>query len=617
MIMGKGFVAYWQSGFMKMITRIRRSIIRNDKLAIGIKMACSSVLHGIKEAKRRKISYDIIQQQKPYDVLCTSRELKAQRNAVFKTPIEFTLIAFLNNAEYEALEQMILSIQKQTYEKWNLCLIAGNDAALNDLCREKAQKAEKDQRIHLLTSGNTDSIALANTYIMNSEGQYVAFVGTYDQLHPAALYEIMRAIETHNDCFIYTDAKVFDGSIDNVTDTLYKPDFSSDMLRSYNYISRFYTFSKERMKKAGGGLRPKYGSAMEYDLILRLTEESDNIIHLQMPLYFQSGKETTKADQATLKETQKRALEDHLSRIGLQASVEDGIADGTFHIRYSIKGKPRISIVIPNKDHVKELDTCLHSILEKSTWENYEIIIVENNSTERGTFDYYKQIRAKNARVNVVKWEGSFNYSSICNYGASFSTGEYLLMLNNDIEVITPSWMEEMLMLAQRDDVGMVGAKLYYPNDTVQHAGIAIGLGGVAGHVYRYSPRASKGYMKRLAVVNDLSAVTAACVLIPKNVWKIVDGFDESFAVGYNDVDLCLRVRAADYLIVWTPYAELYHYESISRGADESADKRKRYEGEVERFQKRWMNQLMAGDPYYNRNLTSIGESGLPQKDAV
>ena len=172
-------------------------------------------------------------------------------------------------------------------------------------------------------------------------------------------------------------------------------------------------------------------------------------------------------------------------------------------------------------------------------------------------------------------------------------------------------------MLAQRDDVGMVGAKLYYPNDTVQHAGIAIGLGGVAGHVYRYSPRASKGYMKRLAVVNDLSAVTAACVLIPKNVWKIVDGFDESFAVGYNDVDLCLRVRAADYLIVWTPYAELYHYESISRGADESADKRKRYEGEVERFQKRWMNQLMAGDPYYNRNLTSIGESGLPQKDAV
>ena len=446
---------------MKMITRLRRSIKRNDKLAIGIKMACSSVLHGIKEAKRRENSYIIIQKQKPYDVVCTSGKLKAQRKAVFQNSVGFTLIVFLDNAENKALGQMILSVQRQTYERWNLYLIAGNDTVLDNLCKEKALEAVKDRRIHFITSSSTDSIALANAYMMDSEGQYVAFLGAHDQLHPAALYEVMCAIDVNNGSFVYTDAKVFDGSVNNIIDTMYKPDYSPDTLRSYDYISRLAVFSKERMKKAGGGLRYQYGSAMEYDLILRLTEILEDIVHLRMPLYYRDCKKNIKTDTVAEKEAQKRVLRDHLSRIGMLAEVEDGIAAGTFHIRYSIKDEPRISIVIPNKDHVKELDNCLRSILEKSSWKNYEIIIVENNSTESETFDYYKRIKAENPRIDVVKWEGFFNYSSICNYGASFSNGEYLLMLNNDTEVITPSWMEEMLMLAQRDDIGIVGAKLY------------------------------------------------------------------------------------------------------------------------------------------------------------
>ena len=264
--------------------------------------------------------------------------------------------------------------------------------------------------------------------------------------------------------------------------------------------------------------------------------------------------------------------------------------------------------MIPNMDHADTLRTCISSILEKTTYKNFEIVIIENNSKKEETFAYYDELKT-DPRIQIVTWEGKFNYSAINNFGVrEAATGEYILLLNNDIEVITPDWLQEMLMFAQRPDVGAVGAMLYYPDDTIQHAGVILGIGGVAGHAHKYFPRGDFGYMSRATIAQDLSVVTAACMLLPRHVWQEIGGLDETFEVAFNDVDMCMRIRKAGYLIVWTPFAELYHYESKSRGAEDTPEKRKRFEGEVRRFQERWGRELAAGDPYYNPNLTLVRE---------
>lgn len=262
-----------------------------------------------------------------------------------------------------------------------------------------------------------------------------------------------------------------------------------------------------------------------------------------------------------------------------------------------------ISILIPNKDHIEDLKKCLDSIKEKSTYQNWEIIVIENNSTEQRTFDYYAQIQ-NDSRIRVVTWKEGFNFSAINNFGAQFARGEYILLLNNDVEVLTSDWLEQMLMFAQREDVGAVGAMLYYPDDTIQHAGCVLGIGGVAGHSHKYFKRGDYGYMSRLTIVQNYSIVTAACLMMSRKVWDVVSGLDEGYAVAFNDVDLCMRIREVGYLVVWTPYAELYHYESKSRGLEDTPEKQRRFAGEIERFQTRWAKELSNGDPYYNPNLT-------------
>lgn len=263
-----------------------------------------------------------------------------------------------------------------------------------------------------------------------------------------------------------------------------------------------------------------------------------------------------------------------------------------------------VSILIPNYEHKKELETCLNSVFEKTTYKNYEVIVIENNSKSHEIFLYYQEIQKKWSNLKVVTWDGKFNFSAINNFGAKFASGKHLLLLNNDTEVISPDWIQEMLMYSQRKDVGAVGAKLYYPDNTIQHAGIGIGLLGLAGHLHRNFDRNHPGYMGRLIYAQDLSGVTAACVMIRRDVWDEIDGLDETFEVAFNDVDMCMRIRKAGYLIVWTPFAELYHYESKSRGAEDTPEKQRRFEGEVHLFQARWGKELAAGDPYYNPNLT-------------
>lgn len=391
---------------------------------------------------------------------------------------------------------------------------------------------------------------------------------------------------------IYTDENSVDYKTGNFLNHHFKPDFSPDMLRSFNYIGQFFFVKTSLLNKIG------IFESM-YDLLFKIVENTDKIYHIPKILY-------SSANILDYR-NQKEILQKHINRIGLNANVTDGDFDFINRINYKINEEKLISIIIPNKDHIEDLRLCISSILNKSTYKNYEIIVVENNSETTEIFDYYKEInRIEN--INVVYYKGKFNYSKINNFGVTFAKGDYYILLNNDIEIITPNWIEEMLMFCQRDDVGIVGAKLLYPDDTIQHAGVLLGVGHVAGHSHRDFLDTDLGYFGRPNMVQNLSAVTAACLMIKRGVFTQVDGLNEDFEVAYNDVDLCMKVRKKGYLIVYTPYAKAYHYESKSRGEEDTPQKLARYKGEVARFHSIWKNEIATGDPYYNENLTIFKE---------
>ena len=427
-----------------------------------------------------------------------------------------------------------------------------------------------------------------------------------DLLHPSVLYENMKAICEQGADFIYTDELTFQGTTKNITVAHFKPDFAIDNLRANNYICHFTVFQKSLLEKVGL-FRSECDGSQDFDMVLRLTEQAQKIVHIPKPLYFWRSHAQSVASSVGAKpyviQAAKKAIGDHLKRVGLDGEVLDSVVPSMYRLKYEIKGEPLISILIPNKDHVSDLRKCIVSIQEKTSYPNYEIIVIENNSEEEKTFQYY-QLLEKRRNIRVVCWNEKFNYSAINNFGYTFAKGEYILLLNNDTEVISADWLQEMLMYAQRGDVGAVGAKLYYPDNTVQHGGVVLGVGGVAAHLHCNRQKEDPGYMGRLIYAQDLTAVTAACMMLPRKVWEETGGLDESFEVAFNDVDLCMRIRQKGYLIVFTPYAELYHYESKSRKADDTPEKRARFVGEVERFQARWAKELEAGDPYYNPNFS-------------
>lgn len=544
--------------------------------------------------------------------LFTEEELEAQRTEVFPRSIKFSIVVPLYNTPEKFLHEMIRSVIDQTYADWELCMADGSDEAHGNVERICRQYMRKDLRIkyqrleeNLGISGNT------NACLEMATGDYIGLFDHDDLLHPAALHEVMRAICEQDADFIYTDENTFHEKPEDAFCPHFKPDYAPDTLRSYNYICHFTVFSSELLDEVGN-FRREFDGSQDYDMVLRLTEKASKIVHIPEILYFWRAHSGSTAGDISAKpytmDAARRALGEHLDRVGLVGEVEDSSIPSTYRIKYTISGCPKVSIVIPNMDHADTLRTCISSILEKTTYENFEIVIIENNSRKEETFAYYDELKT-DPRIQIVTWEGKFNYSAINNFGVrEAATGEYILLLNNDIEVITPDWLQEMLMFAQRPDVGAVGAMLYYPDDTIQHAGVVLGIGGVAGHAHKYFPRGDFGYMSRATIAQDLSVVTAACVMLPRTVWDEVGGLDETFEVAFNDVDLCMRIRKAGYLIVWTPYAELYHYESKSRGAEDTPEKKKRFEGEVRRFQARWKSELAAGDPYYNPNLTLVRE---------
>lgn len=538
-------------------------------------------------------------------------ERRREEETVFPREIRISILVPLYNTPERFLREMIDSVKAQTYRNWELCLADGSDAQHADteaICREyqkedsriRYQKIEKNLGI----SGNT------NVCFSMATGDYIGLFDHDDVMHPSLLYECMKVICEKGADYIYTDEATFTSpNLDDLIVLHFKPDYSPDNLRANNYICHFSLFDAGLLKKTGL-FRPEYDGSQDHDMILRLTEEAGNVQHIPKILYYWRSHPNSVAADIGAKtyaiDAAKRAVHDHMrDYYGIEVEVESTRAFPTiFQVKYPIEGSPLISILIPNKDHKTDLKRCVDSIRKKSTWKHYEIVVIENNSREQSIFDYYRELEQLPG-VRIIRYEGEFNYSKINNYGAGFAQGDYLLFLNNDTEVITPDWMEQMLMYAQREDVGAVGAKLYYEDNTIQHAGVVIGLGAhrSAGHTHYKMPREHLGYMGRLCYAQNITAVTAACLLVKRSIYDEVGGLDETFTISLNDVDFCLKIGRKGYRNIFTPFAELYHYESKTRGMEEG-EKLRRYEKECAHFREKWKAELEAGDPCYNPNFS-------------
>lgn len=534
-----------------------------------------------------------------------------QETTKFNKNIKFSIVVPLYNTPIKFLKAMIESVQAQTYKNWELCLADGSDNEHTDVEKCVKEFFKKEKRIVYKKLEKNEGISEnTNAAVDKTSGDYIGLLDHDDVLHPSALYENMIAICEHDADFIYSDEASFVGNkISNIVNFNFKPDFSIDYLRSINYICHFTVFSRELLKKTGK-FNDKYNGSQDHDMILRLTENAKKIYHIKKILYFWRCHKGSVASGIEAKtyaiESGQKAVHDSIVRSGYDCEVTSTkLCPTAYKIKYEIKIHPLISIIIPNFDHKEDLQRCIESIFKKTTYDNYEIVIVENNSVEQETFDYYDYLTKKYENIKVIKFKtNEFNYSEINNFGVKNSNGEYLIFLNNDTEVITPDWIQEMLMYAQRKDVGAVGVKLYYPDDTIQHAGVVLGIGGIAGHIHKNFKRNSPGYVTRAAVAQNLSAVTAACMMLSRKIFDEIDGFDEKFKVAFNDVDLCMKIRKLGYLNVFTPFAELYHYESKSRGYEDTPEKVKRFKSEIKRFKEKWHEELQKGDPYYNPNLT-------------
>ncbi len=535
------------------------------------------------------------------------KELKKQRKTKFAYEPKISIVIPLYNTPIRYLDELLVSITSQTYGNWELCLADGSTKKeVGDFIR---QKYGNEKRIRYQKLKENKGIAgNTNAAVAMAEGDYVMLCDHDDLVAVDALYEMVSVLnENPATDIVYTDEDLVNSDTTSYFSPRFKPDFNFDFLRSINYICHIFMVRKTILDEVGC-FRENFDGAQDFDFILRCCEKTTQIAHVPKILYHWRSHENSTAGNPDSKQyaidAGKRALEEHYARLGIDAEVRYTGIFIMFESVLKVKDNPKVSILIPSKDHIEDLDKCITSIEEKSTWKNFEIIVIENNSTEQDTFAYYDQIQMRYPNVQVVYWKKGFNYSAINNYGASFATGDYYVLMNNDIEVITTEWMEYMLGYCQRKDTGMVGAKLYYPDDTVQHCGVVIGVGGFAGHILTRTGRKESGYFGRLKAIQDISAVTAACLMIKKTTFDAIGGLDEEFQVALNDVDLCLKVRAHGELVVQNPMVEMYHYESKSRGMEDSKEKHERFKREIARFRTKWADILEKGDPYYNPNLT-------------
>ena len=533
-----------------------------------------------------------------YEVYIPDEEtLEKQRKHKFKkTPlISIAVPAYQTPTEF--LKQMIDSLIAQTYPNWELC-IANASPDNEEMQRVLADYAAKDARVRFCNLKENLGIAEnTNQAFAMAKGEFLGLLDHDDLLAPNALYEIVQALQEHPqaDTF-YTDEDKVTTELDEHFQPHLKPDFNLDLLRSNNYICHFFVARRSIVEKVGG-FRKEFDGAQDYDFIFRCTENSREVVHIPEILYhWRTHKASTAVNPASKMyafEAGKRAIEAHLERNGVKGVVSHTPDLGFYRVQYPVQGEPLVSVIIPNKDEKETLRTCLES-LKKNT---------DYNSTTDEIFRYYKEL-SKDPQIHLLRWKKEFNYSAINNFGAAHAKGEYLLFLNNDIKTINPDWMTEMLGVCQRPEVGGVGAKLIYPDNTIQHAGCVIGMGGIAGHMFVDMPAERTGYLHKASLLQDMSAVTAACLMMKKEIFEKVGGFTPELAVAFNDVDLCLKVRKENALIVYDPYAKLYHMESKTRGAEDSKEKVRRFQTEIEYMRCHWLDILKNGDPYYNKNLS-------------
>ena len=526
-----------------------------------------------------------------------------------------SILTPLYNTPEPYLREFLDSFLDQTAPNGQLCLADASDAEHDAVKRIVEEYQAKNQRIVYKKIENKGIAANTNAAASLATGDYLALADHDDILAPHAMYTMGKAIlqlreRGEPDGFLYSDEALFSKSIQRPIVAHFKPDYAPDYLLCCNYICHLAVFQKA-LWDAVGGERPECDGSQDHDLFLRLIEQVGGAAHVPQVLYYwrvhagsTSGGTEAKPYVAA---AAKKALADHLARTGRTGTVEDGLFPSTYRVKWDIEGDPKVSILIPNKDHTDDLEKCLQSIWKKTTWDNYEIIVIENNSTDPATFAYYEKAKQRYDGLKVVTYpEKGFNFSGINNFGRKAAAGDYLLLLNNDVEVRNGDWLTELLrQCAHKGGAAICGAMLYYPDETLQHAGVITGLGGYAGHSHKYKQKGGSGYLFRIATVQDFSAVTGACLLVKASVYDEVGGLDEQFAVAFNDVDFCLRVRDAGCRIAWTPYAELTHYESKSRGGDEKDPaKAARFAAEQQRLYTIHGKENILDDPYYNPNLT-------------
>lgn len=537
----------------------------------------------------------------------TTNELEEQRKAKFEIEPKFSLIVPMYNTPENYFEELVNCLINQTYKNWELCLADGSKEENKKIC----EIVKKDDRIKYKFLNENKGIAgNTNAALEMATGDYIVLVDHDDLIPLFCLYELTKAINENPEVeFIYTDEDKIRGEDNKRYDPHFKPDFAIDTLRSNNYITHLSVFKKELMSKIEG-FRDKYDGAQDYDIILRAIENTNKILHIPKVLYHWRVHQNSTAMISDAKpyayEAGIRAISDHLERQGLHAKVtHGGDMHGVYQVEYEVEGNPKVSILIPNKDSVKLLKNCINSILNLTTYKNYEIIIIENNSEKEETFRYYKELE-KIEKIIIINYpEKGFNYSKIINYGVKNCDGEYVVQLNSDTKLMTPNWLEKFIGYGQRKDIGAVGARLYYKDKSIQHAGISVGIQGLAANLFVNTPKGVHAYFGRECTTRNVSAVTGACLFSKRSIYEEVGYMDEErFSVAFNDVDFCLKIRSKGYLIVYNPYIEFIHYESKTRGYENTPQKKARFEKESNNFKNKWGKVLKHEDPYYNINFS-------------
>lgn len=538
------------------------------------------------------------------------QELFEQRKTKFSYAPKFSVVVPLYHTPAKFLKDLVRSMMYQSYANWELCLVNASpeDVHLTSLLENWAMR---DKRIKVIRLEKNLGIAQnTNAGIAASTGEFIAFLDHDDFLEPDALFCYADALNKDKtiDVF-YSDEDKTDEYAAHYFYPHFKSDFNIDLLHANNYMSHFLAMRKSLVDTVGG-LNEKFDGAQDYDFVLRLTENTKKIYHCPRILYhWRCSNQSTAANQGNKMyaiHAGKAALNAHYKRIGWNARAQEGAVDGWYQTKFTLKEEPLVSILIPNKDHTDDLDVCLNSFFERADYQNYEFIIIENNSVLPETFAYYEKIEKEHDNVKVVYWEAGFNYSAINNFGFKFAKGDYIMLLNNDVELITPDIFQSMLGFCMRPEVGIVGAKLLYNDHTVQHAGVLVGAGGLADHVFKGIHEDDPGYMGRAISSQDVSAVTAACLLVKRSVYEEVGGLEDEFQVAFNDVDFCLKVRKAGYLIVYDADVKLFHYESKSRGMEDTTERFIRFGNEMMLLNSKWDILSTFVDPYYNPNLSYL-----------